>query len=97
VGAGTGGTANDWTNNHGDTENPPGSGFCTDPSNSSSSATIAAEAGWSPNLDWTLSYPWATSYDWSLAQSTIGDVTALSPLAVPTGRGGVRGEISSYR
>ncbi len=96
VGGGTGGTANFWTNNHGETESPPGSGICTDPSNSSSSAAIAAEAGWNPNLDWTLSYPWATSYDWSLAQSTIGDVTALSPLA-PTARGGVRGEISSYR
>jgi hypothetical protein len=95
-GGGTGGTANFWTNNHGESESPPGSGICTDPS-SSSSAAIAAEAGWTPNLDWTASYPWATSYDWSLAQSTIDDVIALSPLAAPTGRGGVRGEISSYR
>jgi len=97
VDGGTGGTANFWTNNHGETENPPGSGICTDPSGSSSSATIAAEAGWSPNLDWTLSYPWATSYDWSLAQSTINDVTALTPLPVPTARGGVRGELGSFR
>ena len=97
VGMGTGGTANFWTNNHGETENPPNSGICTDPSGSSSSATIAAEAGWSPNLDWTLSYPWATSYDWSLAQSTINDVTALTPLPVPTARGGVRGELGSFR
>ena len=97
TGGGTGGTANFWTNNHGETETPPGSGICTDPSSSSSSAAIAAEAGWTPNLDWTTSYPWATSYDWSLAQSTIDDVTALLPFAAPTGRGGVRGEISSYR
>jgi hypothetical protein len=96
VGAGTGGTANYWTHNHGETESPPGSGICTDPGGSSSSAAIAAEAGWTPNLDWTASYPWALTYDWSLAQSTISDVITL-PLAAPTGRGGVRGEISAYR
>jgi hypothetical protein len=95
AGAGTGGTANYWTNNHGETEYPPGSGICTDPS--SSSATTAAEAGWSPNLDWTSSYPWAVEYDWSLAQATIGEVIALAPLAAPISRGGVRGELSSYR
>ena len=95
VGPGTGGTANYWTNNHGETEFPPGSGICTDPS--SSSAATAAEAGWTPNLGWTSSYPWAVEYDWSLAQSTIGEVSALLPLAAPISRGGVRGELSSYR
>jgi hypothetical protein len=95
VGPGTGGTANFWTHNHGDTEYPPGSGICTDPSNSS--ATIAAEAGWNPNLDWTSTYPWATEYDWSLAASTIADIVALPSLAPPVLLGGVRGELSSYR
>ena len=96
VGAGTGGTANSWTNNHGETESPAGSGICTDPSGGSSAA-IAAEAGWTPNLDWTSSYPWAAEYDWSLAQSTISQLTTLVPFPGPIGRGGVRGELSSYR
>lgn len=95
VGAGTGGTANYWRYNHGETEYPPGSGICTD-SSGSSSAAIAAEAGWTPNLDWTSSYPWAAEYDWSLAQSTISQVTALAPLA-PVSGGGLRGDLSSYR
>jgi hypothetical protein len=95
VGAGTGGTANFWTHNHGETESPPGSGICTDPSGSS--AAVAAEAGWIPSLAWTSSYPWAATYDWSLAQATIDDVTALLPSALPGGWGGVRGELSSYR
>lgn len=94
VGAGTGGTANYWTNNHGETEFPPGSGICTDPS--SSSAATAAEAGWNPNLDWTTNYPWAVEYDWSLAESAISQLIALPSLA-PISRGGVRGELSSYR
>jgi hypothetical protein len=94
VGTGTGGTANYWTNNHGETEFPIGSGICTDPSSSSSTA-IAAEAGWTPNLDWTSSYAWAAGYDWSLAQLTISQATALPPLAV-SGTG-LRGELSSYR
>ena len=81
IGAGTGGTANYWTNNHGETEFPPGSGICTDPSGSSSSAAIAAEAGWTPNLDWTSSYPWAAEYDWSLAQSTISQRHSLATVA----------------
>ena len=93
VGSGTGGTANYWANNHGETENRPG--ICTDPS--SSSAATAAAAGWTPNLSWTSSYPWAVEYDWSLAQSTIGEVIALAPLAAPISRGGVRSELSSYR
>jgi hypothetical protein len=93
VGGGTGGTANYWANNHGETENRPG--ICTDPS--SSSAAVAAEAGWTPSLSWTSSYPWAAEYDWSLAQSTITSVIALSPLPAITGRGGVRGELGSYR
>jgi hypothetical protein len=96
VGPGTGGTANFWSNNHGETEYPAGSGICTDPSGSSSAAS-AAEAGWEPSLTWTTSFSWATEYDWSLAQSTISQVTALPPLAAPLGRGGVRGELSSYR
>lgn len=93
VGPGTGGTANYWTNNHGETENRPG--ICTDPS--SSSAAIAAEAGWTPDLNWTSSYSWAVEYDWSLAQSTIADITALPSVVAPTGRGVGRGELSSYR
>jgi hypothetical protein len=96
VGTGTGGTANYWANNHGETESPPGSGICTDPSSSASSAAIATEAGWAPNLTWTTSYPWAAEYDWSLAQSTINSVTALLPGA-PVARGGARGNSGSYR
>lgn len=95
VGMGTGGTANDWTHNHGETESPPGSGICTD-SSGSSAASIAAEAGWIPSLDWTSSYPWAAQYDWSLAQSTINEITALPPLTSVSG-GGLRSELSSYR
>jgi hypothetical protein len=95
VGGGTGGTANYWTHNHGETEFPPGSGICTDPSGSSSA--IAAEAGWTPNLSWISSYSWAAEYDWSLAESTIAEVTALSLLPTPTGRGVARGELGSYR
>ncbi len=95
AGAGTGGTANYWSNNHGETESPPGSGICTDPSGSSSAAT-AAEAGWTPNLTWTTSYPWAVEYDWSLAESTIRNITTL-PLPTPTPRGGVRLQVGSYR
>jgi hypothetical protein len=93
VGTGTSGTANYWAHNHGETENPPG--ICTD-SSGSSSAAIAAEAGWTPNLDWASSYSWATEYDWSLAQSTIEQVTALPPLE-SVSSGGLRGELSSYR
>jgi hypothetical protein len=96
AGAGTGGTANYWAYNHGETESPSGSGICTD-SSGSSSAAIAAEAGWTPNLDWTSSYPWAAEYDWSLAQSTITQLTTLPVFPGPIGRGGLRGELSSYR
>ena len=95
VGTGTPPTANYWTHNHGETEYPPGSGICTDPSGSSTA--LAAEAGWTPNLNWTASYPWATEYDWSLAQSTIDSVTTLLPFVGPAVRGGLRGELSSYR
>ncbi len=96
VGGGTGGTANFWTHNHGETESPPGSGICTD-SSGGSSAAIAPEAGWTPNLSWTSSYPWAAEYDWSLAQSTISNVTALGPLLPRTVWGGARGELGSFR
>ena len=93
AGAGTSGTANYWTNNHGETESPPG--ICTDPS--ASSTAVAAEAGWTPNLQWTASYPWAVEYDWSLAQSTIDALMALLQLPVAAGSGGVRVGSSSYR
>jgi hypothetical protein len=96
VGTGTGGTANYWAHNHGETESPPGSGICTD-SSGGSSAAIAAEAGWTPNLNWTSSYPWAAEYDWSVVQSTINNVTALGPLIPRTVWGGARGELGSYR
>jgi hypothetical protein len=95
AGPGTGGTANYWTRNHGETEYPPGSGICTEPGGSSASA--ATDAGWAPNLSWTSDYSWAAEYDWSLAQATIANVTALSPVIALTGHSSVRGELSSYR
>src|ERR1051325_870012 len=86
VGAGTAGTANTWTGNHGATELP--SSLCTRDEDDADFQTSTA-FGWDAAYPWYTDFDGAGDYDWAAAYATI-DTQSLLQLVAGIRLSGIR-------
>ena len=89
-GGGTLGTANTWTDNHGETSSPPG--LCGEDDDAAFETSTAY--GWDPSYQWSTAFGDAADFDWATAYATI-DTNSLLQLVPAIRVGAIRGAPSS--